>query len=198
MKKPILILFFCACTIGCLGQFFKTSGKQIVNSKGNNVMLRGFGLGGWMLQEGYMLGIQKEGQQYRIRQRIEELIGKKNTNTFYEEWLSNHTTKGDIDSLRAWGFNSVRLPMHYDLYTLPVDQEPDSSRQTWLQKGFELTDSLLSWCKANGLYLILDLHAAPGGQGNDNNIADRDPGKPSLWDSEAARKKTIALWPNVL
>jgi aryl-phospho-beta-D-glucosidase BglC (GH1 family) len=44
------------------------------------------------------------------------------------------------------------------------------------------------------MYLILDLHAAPGGQGNDLNIADRDSTKPSLWQSEANRTKTIELW----
>ncbi|RYG50699.1 MAG: carbohydrate-binding protein, partial [Chitinophagaceae bacterium] len=65
---------------------------------------------------------------------------------------------------------------------------------TWLDKGFELTDSLLAWCKANHMYLILDLHAAPGGQGNDLNIADRDTTYPSLWASEENQKKTIALW----
>ena len=84
--------------------------------------------------------------------------------------------------------------MHYNLYTLPVDKEPDSTKQTWLEKGFRLTDSLLSWCKTNQMYLILDLHAAPGGQGNDLNIADRDSTKPSLWQSEANQAKTIALW----
>ncbi|HYJ62684.1 MAG TPA: hypothetical protein VEV62_02990 [Parafilimonas sp.] len=32
--------------------FLKVSGKQIINDKGENVLLRGIGLGGWMLQEG--------------------------------------------------------------------------------------------------------------------------------------------------
>ncbi|HEY0354781.1 MAG TPA: cellulase family glycosylhydrolase, partial [Flavisolibacter sp.] len=44
------------------------------------------------------------------------------------------------------------------------------------------------------MYLILDLHAAPGGQGNDLAISDRDPSKPSLWQSEANQQKVIALW----
>src|SRR5690606_24626470 len=47
-----------------------------------------------------------------------------------------------------------------------------------------ITDSLLAWCKANNMYLILDLHAAPGGQGNDLNISDRNPDEPSFWESE--------------
>ena len=57
-----------------------------------------------------------------------------------------------------------------------------------------MTDRLLAWCKKNKIYLILDLHAAPGGQGNDRPIADIDTLKPRLWESEANQKKTVALW----
>src|SRR5690606_13364498 len=57
-----------------------------------------------------------------------------------------------------------------------------------------MTDGLLAWCKANEMYLILDLHAALGGQGHDLNITDRNPEKPLFWESEANRVKTIALW----
>ncbi len=174
--------------------FLTARGGRVVNSKGENVLLRGIGLGGWMLQEGYMLGLNGGGQQHVIRQRIEKLLSKEQTQEFYDVWLQNHTTKTDIDSLKAWGFNSVRLPMHYNLYTLPVEKEPVAGQQTWLDKGFALTDSLLAWCRANRMYLVLDLHATPGGQGNDLNIADRDPATPSLWDSEANRQKTVALW----
>lgn len=195
MKKIVALLFLTCSIYQANSQgFLKTDGKRIVDAKGENVLLRGMGLGGWMLQEGYMLRINKEGQQYRIRQRIEELIGKEKTQEFYDAWLANHTTKADIDSLKSWGFNSVRLPMHYNLYTLPVEEEKVSGQQTWINKGFEMTDDLVAWCKANNMYLILDLHAAPGGQGNDNNISDRDPSKPSLWESPANQQKTIALW----
>lgn len=188
-----LALLFVITTADAQG-FLKAADKKIVNENGENVLLRGMGLGGWMLQEGYMLKLQGTNPQYSVRKRIQQLIGDKETQEFYEAWLANFITKADIDSMRAWGFNSVRLPMHYNLFTLPVEEEPDSTKQTWLTKGFELTDSLLSWCKANKMYLILDLHAAPGGQGNDVNIADRDSTKPSLWQSESNKTKTIALW----
>lgn len=194
-RHYFLLFNICLLSVVATGQgFLRTSDQKIVNAKGENVILRGMGLGGWMLQEGYMLGLNQEGQQYRIRQRIEELIGPKQTEEFYENWLSNFIQKVDIDSLRAWGFNSVRLPMHYNLYTLPVDKEPVKGKQTWLEKGFRITDSLVAWCKANHIYLILDLHAAPGGQGNDLNISDRDPSKPSLWEDQANKEKTVALW----
>jgi len=195
IKYLLFFLGFNLTTLGLSAQgFLKAEDKKIVNEKGENVLLRGFGLGGWMLQEGYMLKINKDGQQYKIRERLEDLMGTKQTQEFYDAWLNNHTRKIDIDSLKAWGFNSVRLPMHYNLYTLPVEQEPVAGQNTWLDKGFALTDSLLSWCKANHMYLILDLHATPGGQGNDTNISDRDASKPMLWESEANQQKMIALW----
>lgn len=194
-RSTIVLAFFCNFSLQSKAQgYLHADGKRIVNGKGENVLLRGIGLGGWMLQEGYMLGLNGTNPQHKIRQRIDSLIGPKQTEEFYDAWLSNFVRKIDVDSLKSWGFNSIRLPLHYNLFTLAVDEEPVKGKDTWLTKGFALTDSLLSWCKANRMYLILDLHAAPGGQGNDLNIADRDGSKPSLWESEAAQQKTVALW----
>jgi hypothetical protein len=178
----------------CQG-FLRADGKQIVNEKGENVLLRGIGLGGWMLQEPYMFQLSDvAGTQTEIKLKIASLIGQKNCDEFYVDYLNNMITEKDVDALRKWGFNSIRLPMHYNLYTLPIDKEPVPGQNTWIETGFNLTDNLLSWCKKNKMYLILDLHATPGGQGNDRPIADIDTLKPRLWESEANQKKTIALW----
>ena len=189
------LLLFALCTSVTSQGFLQTDNQKIVNGAGEEVILRGMGLGGWMLQEGYMM--QTSGfanAQYQLKAKITELIGETGMNSFYDAWLANHCRKADIDSLASWGFNSVRLPMHYNLYTLPIEEEPQTGNNTWLQTGFELTDSLLSWCTANEIYLILDLHAAPGGQGYEGGISDYDPSKPSLWESQANRDKTVALW----
>lgn len=193
--RILLVALLLMSASGSFAQgFLKAEGKYIVNENGHKVILRGMGLGGWMLQEGYMFHVSNLGRQYRIREKIQEVVGAAKTQQFYEAWLANHTTKADIDSMARWGFNSIRLPMHYNLYTLPVDQEPVAGQQTWLSKGFAMTDSLLKWCGDNRIYLILDLHATPGGQGSDLAISDRDPAKPSLWESEANQQKTVALW----
>src|SRR5690606_12891723 len=134
------------------------------------------------------------GTQRKMKKAFSDLIGPEKTQAFYDAWLDNFITKADIDAMAKWGYNSVRLPMHFNLFTLPVEDEPVKGQQTWLPKGFTMLDNLLAWSKANNIYLILDLHAAPGGQGNDINISDRDPKSPSLWQSEQNRYKTIALW----
>ncbi|HEY4151273.1 MAG TPA: cellulase family glycosylhydrolase [Chitinophagaceae bacterium] len=193
-SRFFFFFLFCFASSGYSQGFLKADGKIIVDGNGQKYILRGMGLGGWMLQEGYMFHVSNLGRQYIIKSKIEELVGTEKTNLFYQQWLAGHTTKADIDSLAAWGFNSIRLPMHYNLFTLPVDQEPVKGGETWIGKGFTMVDSLLKWCGHNKMYLILDLHATPGGQGNDLPISDRDPAKPSLWESEANQQKMVALW----
>ena len=188
----LIVSFACANTHS--QSFLRAQDQFIVNEQGEKVLLRGMGLGGWMLQEGYMLKLGNLGQQHAMRAKIEELIGAEATQEFYDAWLANHTTKADIDAMAKWGFNSVRLPMHFNLYTLPIEQEPVKGQNTWLEQGFAMTDELIAWAKANNMYVILDLHAAPGGQGNDFAISDRNPNTPSLWQSEANQQKMIELW----
>ncbi len=193
--KKIIITLQLLFSVTIFGQgFLHRDGQKIVDGKGNNVILRGLGLGGWMVQEGYMLQTQPfASPQYQIKQKIEEVVGEQGTKEFYAAYKANGITKRDVDSLAKWGFNSIRLPMHYNLYTPPIEQEKNGEI-TWIEEGFTMTDNLLKWCEANKIYLILDLHAAPGGQGNDAAISDFDTTKPSLWQSEANQKKMIALW----
>src|SRR5215471_7581681 len=119
--------------------FLHASNARIVKGQ-QEIILRGMGLGGWMLQEGYMLGIRNEGTQHSIKARITDLVGQGDCDRFYQLWLQNHMTRADVDLLAKSGFNSIRLPMHYNLFTLPVEAEPIPGKTTWLTNGFELTD----------------------------------------------------------
>lgn len=188
MKKKLLLLIF-AFVAGnnAMSQgFLHRDGKKIVNGAGTEIILKGMGIGGWWLQEGYMLQTP-QAAQFQIKNAITELVGADSCDAFYQRWRANFVTKRDVDSLAAWGFNSLRLPMHYNLLInkqLPV---------SFIETGFTMIDTLLNWCKANQIYLILDLHAAPGGQSHDN-ISDYDPSKLSLWEDVTNQTITIALW----
>ncbi|MDF2457055.1 MAG: carbohydrate-binding protein [Cytophagaceae bacterium] len=165
--------------------FLRASGRNIVNNNGNYV-LKTVNLGNWMVQEGYMLNLGG-GYQWNIKNKIADVVGVAARDKFYNDYLANFITKADIDSLAKWGFNSVRLPMHYNLFT-PLGQ-PD----TYFESGFVHVDNVIRWCKANNMYVILDLHAAPGGQSS-GDISDYVAGQPSLWESAANRAQTVKLW----
>lgn len=194
-QYTVIIGFTLLCSNVLASGFLHTRGKQIVNGAGENVILRGIGTGNWLLQEGYMMKtVGVANTQTQFRNKLIETIGVEKTDSFYTTWLNNHFTRKDVEAMHSWGFNSVRVAMHYKWLTLPIEEEPVKGEQTWLEDGFTRLDSLLDWCGDNNMYLILDLHGAPGGQGKDEAISDYDPSKPSLWESAENHKKTVALW----
>ena len=194
MRKFLPILFFTFSNL-IISQNLSTLGPYLKDDNSNNVILRGINLGGWMLQEPYLFQFTGAADsQHEFKEKLVEFIGQENTDNFYNAWYENFITQGDVDSLASYGFNSVRLPMHYDLFTLPIQEEPIVGENTWLDLGFYMVDNLLDWCETNNMYLILDLHAAPGGQGFGSDINDYNPNLPSLWESEENKNKTIALW----
>ena len=198
MNKIFYILILLFSTIST-AQNLKTDGKKIVDENGSEVLLRGYAPGGWLLIEGYMMHETdgSVGAQHEIKEKLIDLMGSDKTEEFFKKWRENHFTKRDVDSLAAWGFNSIRVPLHYNLFTLPIQEEPVSGQNTWLDTGFDIVDNILEWAKPHNMYVILDLHAAPGGQGRNTDISDYDPDKPSLWESEQNKSKTVALWKKI-
>ena len=194
MRNFLPILLFLSTHL-ISSQNLSTLGPYLKDDNSNNVILRGINLGGWMLQEPYLFQFTGAADsQHEFKEKLVEFIGQENTDNFYNAWYENFITQGDVDSLASHGYNSIRLPMHYNLFTLPIQDEPVSGENTWIDLGFSMVDNLLDWCESNNMYLILDLHAAPGGQGFGSDINDYNPNLPSLWESEENKNKTIALW----
>ena len=198
IRNLFLLLFIFFQTVS-FSQNLKADGKKIIDGNGNEVLLKGYAPGGWLLIEGYMMHETdgSVGAQHEIKEKLTDLMGSEKTEEFFKKWRENHFTKRDVDSLAAWGFNSIRVPLHYNLFTLPIQDEPNSGQNTWLDVGFNIIDNILDWAKPHEMYVILDLHAAPGGQGRNTDISDYDPDKPSLWESEQNKSKTVALWKKI-
>ena len=197
MKKLFLLtLFF--FTSNLFSQGLKTKGKIIVDKFDNEVILQGYAPGGWLVMEGYIMqSAGLAGPQHEIKEKLTELMGEEKTDEFFQKWRNNNFTKRDVDSLAAWGFNSIRIPLHYNLFTLPIQDEPEAGKDTWLETGFDIVNKVLEWSLPHEMYVILDLHAAPGGQGKNADISDYDDTKPSLWESDENKRKTVALWTKI-
>ncbi len=170
-------------------QLLAVSGKKMINSTNNQeVVLNAINFGNWMVMEGYMMNSGNQAPaQHDWKQKLTALLGSDQTKQFYDAWLTNHVAQADIDQVKAWGFNAVRLPLHYEYFVNLTT--PD----VWNNQGFNILDSVIAWCSAAHVYVIIDLHAAPGGQ-SDNAISDYDNSKPSLWQSSANQSKTVRLW----
>ena len=187
VKWQLLAIIILTCASQSFGAgFLKVSGTKIVDGNGNEIILRGMGLGGWQLPEGYMLQMSSfANAPWEIKKKVADVVGAQNADTFWIAYRKNFVQRKDIERLAQLGFNSIRMVMHWEFY-LNVDG-------TTRSEGFLMTDSLLRWCSDNKIYMILDLHAAPGGQ-SANNISDYDPAYPSLWQNEDNKQGTILLW----
>jgi len=115
-----------------------------------------------------------------IRALVLELLGPEASAAFWQKYRDNYVTRDDIALLHRAGFNAIRVPLHYSLF------ESDDA------EGFKLLDRLVLWSRAEGLYLILDLHAAPGGQTGAN--IDDSAGYPWLYQSPQEQEHLIAIW----
>lgn len=186
-RISMLLIIVLALAIPRGYSFLKTSGKQIVDENGRQVILRGFGLGGWLVPEGYQLHVPGYGSPSSIQKMIVELIGEDNAAEFYRVYTQNYVAAEDIRTIASWGVNSIRLPFNYRLLS------PENQPEVFLDSGFQIIDQLLDWCQANKLYLILDMHCAPGGQ-NKDNISDSDGNVARLWTETANQDRTVAIW----
>lgn len=188
-------LFFGALILGLsssmLGQqqFVHTSGKDIVTPDGKIVLLKGINLGNWLVPEGYMFKFDKTNAPRMIYELINQLIGPGDAAAFWQEYRANYITEEDIHFIKACGLNSIRVPFHYMFF---IDESHPKGKRN---EGIQLFDKLVKWCEKEKLYIIFDMHCAPGGQTGDN--IDDSYGYPFLFESEASQNLAIKVWENI-
>lgn len=168
--------------------FLHTSGQDMVNEAGEKIFLVGVGLGNWLLPEGYMWKFGAQGDRPRkIEKVVSDLIGAEKANAFWKSYRQNYITEADIKRIAELGFNSVRPALNSRLF-LTEGQNP-----VYVDEGFQLIDSLVSWCKKYSLYVIIDMHGAPGGQ-TGANIDDSRQDAPELFINPKYQDQLVALW----
>ena len=174
--------------------FVRVSGTKLMARDGQRLMIRGTNCGNWMVREPYMMNTSGNlDRQFKFDKMIADVCGEEKVEEFDRLWMDNNFCEDDMIFLSEQGFNTLRVPMHYKYFTLPIEKEPVAGEQTWLQEGFDRIDSMCEWAERHNILLILDMHACPGGQSS-GDICDYDSSKPSLWESEANRTKLAALW----
>ena len=147
---------------------------------GKPVLLRGFGLGGWLLPEGYMWKLQGAcDRPRRMEALVERLCGADYAADFWKRYLDSYITEADIEWIAAEGFNCVRLP---------INARHLDDGQAW-----PYIDACVQWGKRHGVYAMLDMHGALGGQ-TGQNIDDCEHDQPELFQNTACQDALVAHW----
>jgi endoglucanase len=163
----------------------KVVGTKIVDEKGTPVPLRGVNLGTWLLLESHFLGMSFRDEN-SLWASLDRRIGKAKTATVREAFRDAWITADDFKNVQKLGLNHVRVPFPASLL------EDDSVPGKYRDGGWKRLDDVVKWSEDAGIYCILDLHGAPGGQSNAEHTGQRD--RNELWSRPANLQRTAKLW----
>ncbi len=159
--------------------FLKVKGMRIVDSFGKPVILSGVNLGGWLNMEAYILHAPNFAEQI-FKSNFKKELGNAALLEFEESFRSTFITEEDFKKIKGFGFNCIRLPFHYKIVE---------------NRNISYLDKALQWAAKYKIWVILDLHAAPGAQNHDWH-SDSD-GRAALWTDVKNQEKAYKIWEKV-
>ena len=96
------------------------------------------------------------GSTTTMENAVIDLLGVQNADLFFDRYRSNYITEKDISFLAENGFNALRVPLHYKHFSPSFNE--------FTEIGFDLLEPIINACRENDMYVVLDMHAAPGAQ----------------------------------
>ena len=186
-------------------------GRSLYDAAGNRLQLRGINAGQILLQEGWMSPFALEPSKNDDGTYVTDADGNLQYPEFAEEEFraglkANPNLRGyDLDELMQYyyscffteedfriireelGLNTIRLPFYY----LNILNEDLTLKEE--KSAFSYLDWFISNAAKNELYVVLDLHGAPGSQNGyeHSGAAQRVAG---LWTNQENIDATVALW----
>ena len=128
-----------------------------------NFEVRGVNLGSHFLAEPWMMNDEWNSMgcgNYLSEFECVRHIGQSAANTAFQRHWDTWTTQQDIAQMKSYGLNTIRIPVGYwlreDLVYADSEHFP--------QGGLQYLDRLCGWASDAGMYIIIDLHGAPGAQ----------------------------------
>jgi len=100
----------------------------------------------------------------------------------------NFITELDVERVAEIGFNLIRVPVWYEALETDFANEPNRFKP----EGWDRLDRVVNWARKHGVYVMIDLHGAPGGQSGYWHMGLPEGG--DLWDRPACIARTARLW----
>lgn len=128
---------------------------------------------------------------YDVFYALESRFGSYGARQLVKKYYENFISPSDIKFIKKLGANCVRIPLRYRYLCKKENCKDDID--------FDSLDILVEKCRKAGLYVIFELHSAPGFQNTDSACGSND--KSILFDSGKdgfeARNATIRFWTQV-
>lgn len=169
----------------------KTDGTKWVDADGKQVLLKGTNLGNWLVQEFWMMDQGGNGvtDQCTLEAKLAERFGYEEKERLIKLFRDSWMTERDWDQLKVFGFNVVRLPILWSVI------EDERKPKTLRADAWKYLDWSIAEAKKRGMYVILDLHGAAGGQTPNDHTGCA--GQNKYWTDADAQERTRWLWQQI-
>lgn len=171
--------------------FLRTSGLNFKNGRGAGdiVRLRGTNLGGWMLHENWINGMDSSGlpDDITLRNTLESRFGVATANRLIAAFEDNWITELDLDNFRALGLNVLRVPFSY--------RNVMDAGFNWRSDAFTQLDWIVDEAWKRGIRVVLDLHGTPGGASPYASSGIVNGG--ALWTDVNFQNAAVTIWTRV-
>lgn len=135
--------------------------------------------------------LDENARSYDIFASLESRFGRYGARQLVKKHNESFISPADLKYIRKLGANCVRIPLRYRYLYRKENCKGDID--------FERLDFLVEKCKKLGLYVILDLHSAPGFQNGSSSCGTGDESIlfSSGKDGFEARNSVVRLWTQV-
>jgi aryl-phospho-beta-D-glucosidase BglC (GH1 family) len=165
--------------------FLRTEGTKIVKPNGTPIVLRGAASGGHLNMENFINGYP--GHETETKQAMLAVLGKEKSDFFWDKFYEYFWTDSDAKFFASLKLNCLRVSFNYRHF---LDDGDLTKIKT---EGFKLLDRAVESCARHGIYTILDLHSAPGGQ-NQNWHCDTGIHRALFWEFGHFQDCVVDLW----
>ncbi|HKB57158.1 MAG TPA: cellulase family glycosylhydrolase [Lacunisphaera sp.] len=136
----------------------------------------------------------RQGDDYTVRMTLLDRFGEREADRLIGVFQKTWIQQSDIDNIRAMGMNAVRIPLNW------LDFMRDDG--TWKPDPWARLDWVVEVCRQRGIYVILDMHAVPGGASpwaSSGRAGDDGTGQNSngFWSKPEYQRRLIELWEKI-
>ena len=132
---------------------------KIVDYRGEEVILRGVNLGGWLIQESWMCpvnGADREWANLDTLELLESRFSEEQVQTLLDTYQDNWITEEDIRGIAGLGCNVIRVPYWYRNFMKDeqgtwindnMDENPGFKRLDWVIEQAEKNEIGRASCR---------------------------------------------------
>ncbi len=129
------------------------------------------------------------GDDYNMRKTLYERFGQAQGDDLLHGYQNAWIKTSDLDHIKNMGMNYVRVPISW--------LELMDMSGNWKASAFTQLDWLVDNCEQRGIYVVLDLHASPGGASPWASSGQTGPNPNRLWTESWNQDTTVEIWKGI-